>query len=311
MSRQQQPVLADEELHDPADRPHLPCVLLPPGGGRPIPGARPGVEDDAVAVAGDPHGNHDVVVQRVGGDRLEEAPPDRVDRAGRADRRVQRALRAPDELLVAPVGADAVTHRGRRVVEEQELAAGGADAVVGEVLGEPAHGVGLVALPGVAEHDDRPPAAGNGVVEDRRLAATPRVGQHPDGRAGEGRTLVATRHVDGAVGGAVGGDHDFQPVGPVVELQAVLDPPGDRFRLVVGGDEHRDRWLDRSALHRSRHEATEQPDERGVPDEGVDEHGEGEPEEDLHHGALTAPQRARCAAGPRNRRRDRGRRRCP
>src|SRR5690606_39242120 len=65
------------------------------------PGAR--FEHDAIALAYDLHGNHDIVQQGISGNAPEQAPANGIYRPRRTYTGIYQRFALPDELLVAPV----------------------------------------------------------------------------------------------------------------------------------------------------------------------------------------------------------------
>ena len=107
--RHEQPRFLRQNLVVACERPRLPPRSRPRASSTPVVGERALLEHDPVAVEHRAHRREHVVEQRVRrGAGCHSAAPQRVDRAGRAERRPDRALVAPQPLLVFPVETDAV-----------------------------------------------------------------------------------------------------------------------------------------------------------------------------------------------------------
>ena len=104
-----------------------------------------------------------------------------------------------------------------------------------------------------------------------------------------------------AVGRSVGGDDELELLGGIVEREQVLEPPLDHGLLVVGGDDHRHRRLDRLGSHRPRPHAREQADDERVERVRPDERAEREPEDDLDRDHATSSSQQRAVAADRDR----------
>jgi len=124
--RIQKPPFPAKQLERAGDRPGLANELLASGRRRSVEGARPRIEQHAVASPHNPQRDQHIIENRVRRDRIEQRAPDRVDSAGGTDRGVGAALVPADEFLVAPVEADAVAGR-RRPGTQHQLAADRAD----------------------------------------------------------------------------------------------------------------------------------------------------------------------------------------
>ena len=163
---------------------------------------------------------------------------ERVDRAVAAGDRAEPRLGVAQLHLVAPVGA--LTVRAGGVLEPQ-LAADVGDLRVGEVRDELPERVGRPGRVAVGEGDDVGGRLPHGPVLRRDLAAARALEQLHARLPRRDRRDELVR----AVARRVGGDHDLELLGRVVELEQVLEPALDHRLLVVGGDDHGHRRLRR------------------------------------------------------------------
>ena len=161
--------------------------------------------------------------------------PHRVDRAVAARDRAEPRLRLALHHLVTPVEALAVGAVGRL---EHELAADVRDLRVGEVRDELSKRIRRPGCVRVGERDDLARGLAHGSVLRRHLAPA-RVDDQAHAVAEPLDQLVRP------VGRRVGGDDELELVGGVVERQEVLEPSLDHRLLVVRGDDHGHRRLDR------------------------------------------------------------------
>ncbi len=209
----------------------------------------------------------------------------------------QAGLHAAQGHLVAPVEALLVA---ALAPAEADLAADVADALLPKPGDQARERIRVPEAVGVRERDDRGLRLAHRLVQRRHLAAAGQV-QHQVGAGGP-------RELDGAVAGAVGGDHDPQQLGRVVQGQRVRDLALDHPLLVVGGDDQVD--LDGLDVRRPSakgvagvEQRRQRPQDQGVADVRVDDQRHREPEDDFerHWQELSkqAPvQRCRVAADP-------------
>jgi len=193
-NRVEQPAFTGEQLECAGDGPHFSDELVMAGGGCRVVGARRGFQAHAVAPPDDPERNQHIVENRVVGNRLEQASPDRVNRAGRSHRRVRPALASADELLVAPVKTRTLSDRGAARGRQHQLPADGADHRIRKVRDQGTDGIGLEALARVGQHHNLAARRGDDVIQHGRLASPLRECSNLD--AG---VLVLARSLDGAV----------------------------------------------------------------------------------------------------------------
>ena len=234
--RVEEPPLAAEELEFPGDRAHLPSELFLGRRRGPVVRARAGLKEHPVSLRGDPHGDQDVVEDRIVRNGLEEVPTDRVDGARGAHRRVHAGLVPANELLVAPVEAEPLPDRRRLgVVGHDQLATHRAHVRVGKGSDERAKRPRLESLPRVSEHHDLTPRLRHEIVQHGGFAPARRTRDDHDADR-----LVLARPVDGAVGGAIGPDDNLELPPRVVERQKVVQSRRDPGGFVVRHDQHRD-----------------------------------------------------------------------
>jgi hypothetical protein len=168
--RVEQPAFAGEQLERAGDGPHFSDELVMAGGGCRIVRSRRGLQAYAIPSADDPERNQNIVENRVGRNRREECPPDRVNRASRADGRARPAFASPDELLVTPVETRALSDRSASRGHQHQLPADGADRRIRKVRNEGTDGVTVEALTRVGQHDNLAARRGDDVIQHGRLA---------------------------------------------------------------------------------------------------------------------------------------------
>src|SRR5580765_3960055 len=168
--RIEQPAVPGEELKRARDGPHFSDELVMAGGGCRIVGPRRGFQAHAVAAPDDPERNQHIVENRIVGNWLEQYPPDRVNRARRADGRIGPALASPDELLVPPVEARALSDRGALCRRQHQLPADGADHRIRKVRNQGTDRVTLEALTRICQHDNLAARRRDDVIQHGRLA---------------------------------------------------------------------------------------------------------------------------------------------
>ena len=154
-----------------------------------------------------------------------------VDRTVPARDRAERRLLLAEPRLQAPV--DPFPVRALRVGQHETPADVG-DGRVGEAADEPPERVGRPGRVRVREGDDLALGLAHRPVLGGDLPAAGAAEQADRGaRGGDGLDEPV-----GAVLGGVGGDHDLDPLGGIVECEQVLEPPLDHRLLVPGGDDH-------------------------------------------------------------------------
>ena len=271
-----------EELVVPGKGADLAAELLARLGEDAVRGDGPRLKKDAVAGAGDLHGDEDVVENEAGRERGEELAADSVDGAGDADNGAGGGLQAADEFLDAPVQAEGIAGGGTFDVEEKEFTRDGADGGIGEVSGEGSHGVRGNDLAEVEKEEEVAGSAGKGGVKGEGLAAG---GREKDGdEAGVGLGVSGEDGV-GAVGGAVGDDDDLEQVGGVGEGIQVRELARKVLGLVAGRHDDGDRRREGREDGRARAQAVQDGKQHGVAGVGIDDQGQGDPEERLQFGS--------------------------
>ena len=279
----QHPALVE---HQPAvlEHPHLAAVLVLHVGSRLLEGERRRVVDRAPAALHHEVRERKVVTEaRVDVDVV--GAPNGVDGAVAARDRARLRLLLAQQRLQLPVGALDVRAVG---VLEHEPPARVGHLRVGERAHEQPERVGRPRGVGVRERHDVRRRARDGEVLRRHLPA-PRALEQPHARLA--RCDLAHDLVS-AIRRGVGGDHDLDVPGRVVELEEVLDPACDHVLLVVRGNDDRDRRQDVLATHGLRRDPRCHRSRGRIADVGPRERRQTAPE-DLPHQATISRKSSR------------------
>jgi hypothetical protein len=190
-----------------------------------------------------------------------------VDRAVAARDRPHPGFRLAHPELVPPVEPLSIGSVRR---EDAKLAAHVRYGRIRERPDEHAKRIGRPGRIRVGERHDVGIHVADGTILGRHLAAA-RVADNLDARELQGNRL-------GSVVRRVGGDDDLELLRRVVELEEILEPPGDHGFLIVRGYDHRDRRLDVGSRNRTRRDPRDQDYEQGIENVRPCERGERNPE---------------------------------
>jgi hypothetical protein len=237
--------ISPQQLEVARQRPHLSRKLIRDVVGQRVDRDRLGLVDRPVPFDHHPHRDQHVVEDRVRRQRLPERSANRVERARRADRRVDTAFVATDPHLIAPIGSKAV--RRRAAFRQHESPADRPDRLVAEIGGQPSKGHGVELLSGVHEHDQFPASRGHPGVE--RLGLSPVRRQTDQAHAAR---FVTRRDVVARVGGPIRDHQDLQAIEREVQRQQILQLGLQDRRLVMDRHDHADRRRPHAFAHETR-----------------------------------------------------------